>query len=80
MKLPGLRLSQLEVESATAKFDLTMSMMETERGLRATIEYNTDLFEAETIERMMGHFENILEAVVADPEQRVSELEMLSAS
>ena len=55
-------------------------MKETERGLRATIEYNTDLFEAETIERMMGHFENMLEAVVADPEQRVSELEMLTAS
>ena len=47
-------------------------------GLRATIVYSTDLFDAETIERMLGHFEVLLEGVVEDPATRVSQLPLLT--
>ena len=40
--------------------------------------YNTDLFEAATIARMLGHFQILLEAMVADPEQRLSDLPLLT--
>ena len=72
LELPGLTLSQLASGNKTAKFDLTMFVTEGRRGLLVSLEYNTDLFEAATIERMLGHFQTVLESVVADPEQRVS--------
>ena len=80
LELPGLTLSPLEMDNETAKFDLTLSMIEGEGGLRGSIEYNTDLFEEATIERMLGHYETLLEGIVADPEQRLSELPLLTAA
>ena len=77
-QLPGLELSSLEVESGVAKFDLTLGMNETVEGLAGLIEYNTDLFEAETIERMIGHLKTLLEGIVADPQRRVSELALMT--
>ena len=77
-QLPEVTLSLLEINRTTAKFDLTLSMMETTDGVNASFEYSTDLFEAATIERLAIHFQTLLESVVADPQQRVSELEMLS--
>ena len=53
-------------------------MGEEGKGLSGKIEYNTDLFDAETIERMAGHFGTLLESVVAEPAQRVSELALLT--
>src|SRR5215213_7516873 len=55
LELPGLRLVPLEMDSETAKFDLTFSLSEAEEGLRGTIEYSTDLFNGETIERLAAH-------------------------
>ena len=55
LELPDLTLSSLEIESGTAKFDLTLSMEDTEQGLVGFLEYNTDLFHATTISRMLGH-------------------------
>ena len=72
VELPGLTLSQLVSGHKTAKFDLTMFVTEGRRGLLVSLEYNTDLFEAATMERMLGHFQTVLESVVADPDQRVS--------
>ncbi|HJR08608.1 MAG TPA: non-ribosomal peptide synthase/polyketide synthase [Pyrinomonadaceae bacterium] len=77
-QLPGLELSSLEVESGVAKFDLTLGMNETDEGLGGLFEYNTDLFEGETIERMIGHLTTLLEAIVADPQRRVSELPLMA--
>ena len=51
--------------------------METADELRATVEYNTDLFDAATITRLLGHFQTLLEGIVADPEQRLSALPLL---
>ncbi|MEW5860347.1 MAG: amino acid adenylation domain-containing protein [Cyanobacteriota bacterium] len=80
VSLPELTLKTSEVDSKTAKFDLFLSMIDTEQGLSGTLEYNTDLFNADTITRMLGHFQTLLEGIVADPEQRLSDLPLLTAS
>ncbi|MGD0207573.1 MAG: amino acid adenylation domain-containing protein [Verrucomicrobiota bacterium] len=78
VELPGLTLSPVEGDSETAHFDLTLQLLDTEQGLTAAFVYNTDLFEAATIARMLGNFQTLLEAMVADPEQRVSDLPLLT--
>ncbi|MFE1744005.1 amino acid adenylation domain-containing protein [Coleofasciculus sp. H7-2] len=80
VSLPELTLKTSEVDSGTAKFDLFLSMMDTEQGLIGTLEYNTDLFNEDTITRMLGHFQTLLEGIVADPEQCLSDLPLLTAS
>jgi amino acid adenylation domain-containing protein/non-ribosomal peptide synthase protein (TIGR01720 family) len=80
INLPGLTLSFLPIENETAKFDLTLSLTETEQGLAGTLEYNTDLFEPPTIARLLGHFQMLLEGIVADRQQRLSELPLLTAA
>ena len=80
LDLPGLILRPLQVETGTSKFDLTLSLGETEQGLVGTLEYNTDLFDAATIVRLWGHFQTLLEGIVADPGQRLSRIPLLSAS
>jgi amino acid adenylation domain-containing protein len=74
----GLKLSAVGVESGTAKFDLTLSLAETEQALRAGVEYNADLFDAAMITRMMGHFQTMLAGAVADPHRPLSRLPLLS--
>src|SRR3990172_5937896 len=78
LELLGLTLNPLEVGSGTAKFDLTLSMVEGAEGLRGTLEYNTDLFDAATVTRMLGHYQRLLEGIVANPEQRISDLPLLT--
>jgi amino acid adenylation domain-containing protein/non-ribosomal peptide synthase protein (TIGR01720 family) len=80
LELPGLTLNSLEIDIATAKFDLTLSLSESEQGLVGSLEYNTDLFEADTITRMLLHFQILLEGIVADPQQRLLDLPMLTAT
>jgi amino acid adenylation domain-containing protein len=78
VELPGLTLSPVEGDSETAHFDLTLVVVDADQGLTASFVYNTDLFEAATIARMLGHFQILLEAMVADPEQRLSDLPLLT--
>jgi amino acid adenylation domain-containing protein len=78
LELPGLTLTQLESDSDTAQFDLTLSMTETELGLVGSFEYNTDLFAQSSIQRMVGHLQTLLEAIVANPQQRLSDLPLLT--
>ncbi len=78
IELPGLTLSPVEGDSEAAHFDLTLQILETDRGLTATLVYNTDLFEAGTILRMLGHFRTLLEAILADPDQRLSDLPLMT--
>ncbi|MFN6567973.1 amino acid adenylation domain-containing protein [Dendronalium sp. ChiSLP03b] len=80
IELTGLSVSGLPIEITTAKFDLTLSMENTPGGLFGWWEYNTDLFDSSTIERMTGHFLTLLEAIVANPSERISQLPMLTAS
>ncbi|NLG50016.1 MAG: amino acid adenylation domain-containing protein, partial [Chloroflexi bacterium] len=78
-ELPGLTLKAMSLESGTAKFDLTLVMAETDEGLAGSVEYNTDLFEAETIRRMVGHLQTLLEGIVAAPDCSVARLPLLTA-
>ena len=78
LALPGLTLSSLPAESTTAKFDLTVDLVETDGELSGTVDYSTDLFEAATIARLMNHYIRLLEAIVAEPTTWVNELPMLS--
>ena len=61
-----------------SKFDLTLNVVEEENGLSCRFEYNTDLFDGLTIERLSVHFEQLLRGLVADPSSRISEVEMLT--
>ncbi|MDZ8093916.1 MAG: non-ribosomal peptide synthase/polyketide synthase [Nostoc sp. DedQUE05] len=80
IELTGLTVSSLPIESSTAKFDLTLIMENTATGLVGWWEYNTDLFNSSTIERMTGHFVTMLEAIVANPQERISKLPILTES
>ncbi|HVF62225.1 MAG TPA: amino acid adenylation domain-containing protein [Thermoanaerobaculia bacterium] len=77
--LPGLRFGRMEVEEGVAKFDLTLAASETAAGLALSLEFNRDLFDAETAERLLGHLRTLLAAVVEDPGRRLSELPWLTA-
>ncbi len=78
LEFPGLIVEPMEVDSGTARFDLALDLRESSQGLTGSIEYNTDLFDATTIVRMQGHFRTLLESIVADPDQRISTLPMLT--
>jgi len=77
-ELPGLKVTPLDVDAGTAKFDLTLEVVERTEGISGCFEYNTDLFDTETIERMAAHFTRLLEGVVADPDARISSLPILT--
>ncbi len=78
LELTGLTVSPLVVEGTTSRFDLTLSMQNTATGLVGLWEYNTDLFDGSTIERMTGHFMTLLEGIIANPEERISQLPLLT--
>ncbi|MBC1218683.1 amino acid adenylation domain-containing protein [Nostoc sp. UCD121] len=80
VELSGLTLQALQSESSTAKFDLTLLMEETESGIRGGLEYNTDLFDAATIARMAEHLQTILASIVANPEQQIAQLPLLTTN
>jgi amino acid adenylation domain-containing protein len=80
VQLAGVSLESMPVETAAVKFDLTLLLTEAEQGLEGRLEYNTDLFNAGTIRQLVNHFEVLLESVVSNPEQRLSELQLLSAA
>ena len=77
LELDGLKLESMGIENQTSKFDLTIFAAASEEGVSLTFEYNTDLFDDSRIERMMEHFKILLGSIVANPEARISELEIL---
>ncbi|MFP5284931.1 MAG: condensation domain-containing protein, partial [Thermoanaerobaculia bacterium] len=78
LKLGDLRLLPQAPEPGTSKFDLTF-LFDEMSGLGGILEYNRDLFDASTAGRMLGHFQLLLEAAVADPDRRISSLPLLTA-
>jgi amino acid adenylation domain-containing protein len=78
VSLQGLRSQPMQVDVGTSKFDLTLSLAEREKKLTGFIEYSTDLFDRSTIERMMGHFQMLLEGIVANPDQPMSTFPFLT--
>ncbi|WP_340614285.1 amino acid adenylation domain-containing protein [Xenorhabdus thailandensis] len=80
LTLPGLQLTTITQKHYSAHFDLTLSLSETEAGLVGELEYATDLFDAATVERIVGYFNNVLAAIVADDTQRIATLPLLPTS
>jgi len=78
VELPGLSLNPVIADGGTTHFDLTLHIVDSEQGLLATVAYNTDLFDADTITRMLGHFQTLLESIVKDPDQHLSDLSLLT--
>jgi non-ribosomal peptide synthetase component F len=78
METLGLTAKHLDIDNGASRFDMTLAMTETGEGYEVDIEYPTDLYRRERIERMTTHLENILESVVVDPAQRLSDLPLLS--
>ncbi|MGB9179573.1 MAG: amino acid adenylation domain-containing protein [Pyrinomonadaceae bacterium] len=79
LKIGDLTLNPLEIETNTAKFDLTLDLAEKEKEIHGWLEYNTDLFDVHTIARMTRHFKVLLESIVVDPDHRLSDLSLLTA-
>ncbi|APR77526.1 Malonyl CoA-acyl carrier protein transacylase [Minicystis rosea] len=77
LDLPGLSLSGVAAETTTAKFDLTLGMGRGPHGLVGSIEHNSDLYDATTIDRMVAHFTVVLESIVAAPDQPIGLLPIL---
>ncbi|MGE5400775.1 MAG: amino acid adenylation domain-containing protein, partial [Ignavibacteriales bacterium] len=71
LNLGGLRLESYHIEHKVAQFDLTLSIVEKADSLSATLQYNTDLFDAGTIKQMADHFKTLLENVSSNPERKI---------
>lgn len=75
-----LTAEAVRVKSDTAKFDVSLFVSESADALSCTFEYNTDLFDTATIERMLNHFDVLLQSIAANPSVRIGDIQLLSAS
>ncbi|MBB6274916.1 amino acid adenylation domain-containing protein/non-ribosomal peptide synthase protein (TIGR01720 family), partial [Pedobacter cryoconitis] len=80
LKLQEVELSAEPMELTKIQFDFTLTLRETAEGLSGAVEYSTDLYREETISRMVGHLELLLNAIAENPVTRICDLEMLSAT
>ncbi|MFP2934097.1 condensation domain-containing protein, partial [Pyxidicoccus sp. 3LG] len=78
LELPGLTLSSLAPEIDTSKYDFSLVLEESDEGFAGVINYNTDLFDAATMQRLMRHYAVLLEAAVSQPERRLELLPVLT--
>ena len=82
--LPGLELRGLEgsaqiVRTDTSKFDFTIELRSVGEAIEGVIEYNTDLFDADTIDRLWGHLTTYLHRAIAAPEQKAATISLLTS-
>ncbi len=75
----GVRLQPLALESPTAKFDLSLTILESAGTLTASLQYSADLFERETAAQMLRHYLALIEVAVAAPDRRIAELPLLTS-
>jgi non-ribosomal peptide synthetase component F/thioesterase domain-containing protein/acyl carrier protein len=82
MELPDLTITSLfgYIYHGETKYDLILVMREQDEGLGMVFDYNADLFDPNTIARMLGHFQTLLEGIVANPDQLIAELPLLTAA
>jgi amino acid adenylation domain-containing protein len=78
LTLPGLSIEEIPVASEASKFDLTLVINETEKDTSIAVEYSTDLFTQETIERLVGHYLSLLAAVLSAPQEKISRMPLLT--
>jgi amino acid adenylation domain-containing protein len=76
--LGDLKVSLQRFDQGTARFDLSLEAYEKDGELVLQFEYNTDVLEAATVRKLQSHFRRVLESMIADPEQRISQLRLLS--
>ena len=76
----GWSLTRMDVETNTAKLDLSLALTDRPEGLIGCFEYSTDLFDKSTIVRMVGHWQSLLESIAENPEQYLAELPLLIVS
>jgi aspartate racemase len=76
--LPGCRTEHIELESQTSKFEISLLGTETKGGLRFRLEYNSEVFGEGAMVRFAGHYVNLLEAILADPNQKICHLNFMS--
>ncbi|MGW7594485.1 condensation domain-containing protein, partial [Streptomyces rubiginosohelvolus] len=74
----GLRLELMDIESSTARFDLELQVFEQGEELGGWFEYSTELFDAATIDRMGGHLKVLLDNLLADPDQPILDIALLT--
>ena len=77
LNLPDITISPVEADSKTSKYDLTLNTAETEEGLFCHIEYNTDLFDRPTMERLLKRYHMIVESILLHPQHKISELSLM---
>ncbi|HYO59953.1 amino acid adenylation domain-containing protein, partial [Archangium sp.] len=78
LQFSGLSLRSMNIRTEVSRFDITLTLHDTEKGtVEGAWEYNTDLFDASTIARLAAHYERLLQAIVAHPEQRITELPLM---
>jgi amino acid adenylation domain-containing protein len=80
LRVGDLRVRGWEIDNGTSKFDLTISLSETPDGLSGWIEYARDLFDSDRITRLDGHFQRLIEQIVANPNVLLSQLSLLTRS
>jgi amino acid adenylation domain-containing protein/non-ribosomal peptide synthase protein (TIGR01720 family)/FkbM family methyltransferase len=78
LDLPGVRLVPFQIERRFSQLDLTLIVERTATGMRGGLEYSTDLFTPQTIERILQHFQTLLQAAVENPERPTAEISLLS--
>jgi amino acid adenylation domain-containing protein len=79
LALPGLRIDVEPNAKAFVNFDLFLNIIESDAGLRIDCDYNTDLFDAATIDRWLTYYSRVLDAIVSDPTAPVGRVSFLSA-
>src|SRR6185312_3994695 len=78
LKLPSITASAFPLDTHTAKFDLTFTIVKGATGFDCCAEFNSDLFEAATVRRMLGHYAKLLEGIAANPDQNLSDIPLLT--
>lgn len=80
LSLPDLKITPLPIDNGIAKFDLTLYIEDTKEELIGFLEYSSDLFRRDTIERMWSNFHTLLTEIVANPHTKIDRLPLLTAS
>ncbi len=78
LELPRLTIDPFDMDQKTTFCDLYLIIQETSQGIQARLEYNTDVFELKTIQRISRHFERLLSCVMQNPDSPLSQLSFLT--
>lgn len=78
LNLPGAEVKEISVSTDTSKFDLSLVVNTVNLNTSVAVEFNTDLFDPGTIERLVGHYQHLLESILADPTQKIATLSLLT--